>query len=680
MLEGVKTHFLLYLLALVAGATCAVNKNWNTLYSFDDGKIYVHLKNNDLVALNFSITGFDETGQADVTEEQLNIQDGQTVDILTAPPANTSLVLVQNQLYGFNGLADDNNESDGCGEGVLNLIKYDSDANRWDTVTGISYSGVADAGFYQHSMYLSTPDASTVYIYGGVCGANDEVSNRMISFDASTLEFSNITTATKPQSFYGAANLLAPNPQTQLVIGGQSNNGWLNMYQLATWDFTSGWSFRQISNGDDSTDVNSRRFPLALPVFEPLKNSSKEEFANYYNVNEVLLVGGELLDTDSTPLFAKLSTDTNSWTWSEVDTGLNYDEILGGATIFNTFVVINSTDTVNKRDTSDDYTVSLYDVESFARVDSVKENTPIQDSKDSSKSDVTKKAVLGTVLPVLAIAMAATTAIFIKRKRSQSSKDDGNDIDYQFGSYYDQESAFSHRARTKPNALNNDTNSTLDAASIDSWVKKRQQFEEKRSKPLRNSYLASNDTLSSNSSQLTKSLTNDEDEERDTTEMRPIASPLQTNLVNRSVSRLKKSLSMTSAPSTPTLGRNFSSLKKKKSTSTMNYRPDSATPLPENDVHILKSASTTDLNNPRELINDEDSQSDASVDDNMDVQVLVSSKRRSILRIANPDLETISDEIEDKVSNDAVSELNDASNDAEIRQRIPSGEKKLEED
>lgn len=455
------------------------------------------------------------------------------------------------------------------------------------------------------------------------------------------------------------------------------------MYQLATWDFSSGWSFKQVSDAENSTEVNSRRFPLALPIFDPLTNSSNEAFTKFYSVKEVLLIGGELLEANSTPVFAKLSTDTNSWTWNAVDTtGLEYDQILGGVTIFDTFVVINSSRMVDKRDTSNQYTINLYDVNSFKKVENIKDNTASKDSGNVS-SDVTKKAVLGTIIPVFAIAMAITTAIFIKRKRKQTN-DDSNDMDYQFGTFYDQESALNHIAKIKSNTFDNDTSSTLDTASIDSWVKKRQQFDEKRTKTLRNSYLASNETLSSNSSHLTESTDQDHEGLENENTTKPQAAQLQTNLVNKSVSKLKKSFSMSSTPTTPILSHEYGSIKKKKSIGTLNHKPVSTTQLSDDEADVFKSANITDLDTSRENINDEDSESDTSVDDKMDVQVLVSSKRRSVLRVANPDLETINDENEENenLENDhnknAVS--NNVHEDTKIRQRVPSGERTLEDD
>lgn len=645
---------------------------WNTVYSFSDGKIYIQLKNNDLVGLNFSVTGFGNVEQSGYSETELNLEDGQTVSQMSSPPANTTIFLIKDKLYGFNAGGDGGDAKDVCGDGMLQLVKYDTKADSWDSVDGLIFDGVDDGSFYQHATYMTLPGQDTVYVYGGVCEKTNEVSNRLLSFDSSKLQVSNLTTSTKPQPFYGATNLMAPDSQTQLVLGGQSNNGWLNMYQLATWDFDSGWSFRKVTDSsEDAEKINSRKFSSALPIFEPLANNSASTFSDYYRIKEILMIGGELLETDSTPLFAKLTTSSNEWSWTPASADLQYDEILGAATIFNTLVVVNST-TTTKRDSSSKYSVNLYDVNSFESIKSIKDNTKQSSHKSNDDTNVKKKAILGTVLPICAIAMAITAGLFIKKRRNQNSIDNANDMDYQFGNYYDQESVLSHKAKKRSNQLYNDTSSTLDNASIDSWVRKRQEFDTTRAKPLRDSYLASNETLSSNSSSLTKSEKPEPPVETGDLAMdKPLPTPLQTNLVNRSVSRLKKSLSFTNSPGSPIPGHELGSIKRKKSSNTLLGKPTGARILSEGPP-VYDSMDITDLVQTHD--DTDDSDSDASIDDKLDVQVLVSSKRRSVLRVVNPDLQTINDENED--NEDIKYETDDNTQKiAEIRQRIPSGEK-----
>ena len=67
-------------------------------------------------------------------------------------------------------------------------------------------------------------------------------------------------------------------------------------------------------------------------------------------IKQVLMIGGEMDNKQVSPSFAKLSMTTNDWIWNTSGTQyiLAQDEILGAATIFNTLLVINSTDSNNK--------------------------------------------------------------------------------------------------------------------------------------------------------------------------------------------------------------------------------------------------------------------------------------------------------------------------------------------
>lgn len=707
MKKLVKLILLFNILALVLS-----QETWNTLYSLTKGKIYLHLKNNDLISLNFSISGFDDINKYESAE--LDYSNNDRIKTLPSPPDNSSLLLINDNLYAFAGTTT-SHDQDVCGDGVLTLYRFDDSSSSWEKFSkDLNFDSISDASYYQHATYLTTPtNNNTIYIFGGYCDSQGQATDRLLSLDLTTFEFHNISTSTKPQSFYGASNLLAPNPQSQLVIGGESNNGWLNMYQLAEWNFEAGWTSNAISKGDIDS-ISSRKFSLTLPVFSILANNSVSTISDYYNVKEVLLIGGEASSGSASPKFAKLSLDSNDWVWNSVNATLDYDEILGAATIFNTLVIINST-TV-KRD-SQSYTMNLYDVNSFSPVSNLKDNFASLETKASSKdssSSVKKKAILGSVIPICVIAIAAVGTLFFIKRRQRSKVDELESIDYQFGNYYDQQSlskllGIGHRKINSDISKDkfgynhvNDSNSTLDAASIDSWFKKRQEFDEKRLKTLkRNSYLASNETLNepkmsyeipssppfaavSNIEEnpfetllVQKSAEVYDDEEPD----KPLPSPPQVahsrphyhpyhqlsqeedGFVNRSVSKIKKSFSFTNTPP-PSTPRGY--LKSKKSGNLPRTALADQIEGPSDyhtHHHHVKSVDIAYQEDPENY----ESDSIGSLDDKMDVQVLVSSKRRSKLRVVNPDLDDVDEE---------RSEI-DLSN-ASIRKRVPSWERNKE--
>ncbi|CAX40258.1 conserved hypothetical protein [Candida dubliniensis CD36] len=663
----------------------SVNKNWKSLYSYKTGKIYLHLKNNELVSLDFSVTNKNIT----------NYSNNQQINALTAPPPNSTLFLMEDELYALIAVSSGN--KDLCGNGQLSIIKYKDD-NTWASESDIklNFDDIIDASFYQYQTVLTSSNSNhTIYIYGGECSESKYISNRLLSLNINTGKVSNISTSTKPQPFYGASNILAPNPQEQLIIGGKSNQGWLNMYQLATWNFNSGWSFQEVernSGNSGSSVVNSRTFPLLLPVFDPVLNESLID--DTLTIKQVLMIGGEMDNKQAEPTFAKLSMTTNAWIWNTTDTKYNLpeDEILGAATIFNTLLVINSTDSNNKRDNS--YHINLYDADSFKPVETLKENTANilkGPNSRSSHQNTTVKIVLGTVLPILSLAIIAGLFILFFLRRNNKRKlelqqQQYNEIDYKYGYLNPPPSTlkpFYHH--------DNDSNSTLSGASIDSWMKKRQDYDKRR---LRNSYLASNDTLNmvddedsnSNSSSHYDDYSRIHGENRE--EEKDLGEGKNPHLVLSKPSRPrlhpKKAFSFTKSPPQTPVGK-IKRLQSTRLTSSEHL-------IPGNHKNELES----DVEGNYEHNGIVDSEA-TSLDDRMDVQVLVSSKRRSILRVVNPDAQSVHDNCLDRsdviredcdsdeafsqvldshferIMNESDTEENECSNKL-LRQRVISGQ------
>ena len=662
-----------------------VNKNWKSLYSYKTGKIYLHLKNNELVSLDFSVTNKNIT----------NYSNNQQINALTAPPPNSTLFLMEDELYALIAVSSGN--KDLCGNGQLSIIKYKDD-NTWASESDIklNFDDIIDASFYQYQTVLTSSNSNhTIYIYGGECSESKYISNRLLSLNLNTGKVSNISTSTKPQPFYGASNILAPNPQEQLIIGGKLNQGWLNMYQLATWNFNSGWSFQEVernSGNSGSSVVNSRTFPLLLPVFDPVLNESLID--DTLTIKQVLMIGGEMDNKQAEPTFAKLSMTTNAWIWNTTDTKYNLpdDEILGAATIFNTLLVINSTDSNNKRDNS--YHINLYDADSFKPVETLKENTANILKGPNSKSshqNTTVKIVLGTVLPILSLAIIAGLFILFFLRRNNKRKlelqqQQYNEIDYKYGYLNPPPSTlkpFYHH--------DNDSNSTLSGASIDSWMKKRQDYDKRR---LRNSYLASNDTLNmvddedsnSNSSSHYDDYSRIHGENKE--EEKDLGEGKNPHLVLSKPSRPrlhpKKAFSFTKSPPQTPVGK-IKRLQSTRLTSSEHL-------IPGNHKNELES----DVEGHYEHNGIVDSEA-TSLDDRMDVQVLVSSKRRSILRVVNPDAQSVHDNCLDRsdviredcdsdeafsqvlgshferIMNESDTEENECSNKL-LRQRVISGQ------
>lgn len=585
-----------------------VHASWNTFYSFLDGKVYLQLTNNDLVALNFSITGFDSISGGYLLSE-INLQDGQSVSLLTGPPTNSLVFLYDSTLYAFAGSTDTTSDYDVCGDGVFQLVQYDSASDSWVSLAdNMTFSDVADVSFYQDSAYLVSPLSSSIYIYGGRCSSSGTVTNRLLSFDMDTKSFANITTSTKPAAFYGAASLWAPNPQNSLVIGGKAAQGWLSMSQLAEWNFDLGWLSQTVSS--NSSLVLLRINALALPVFEPLSDSSTATFVKSYQPSAVVVVGGDLSALAS-PQWAKLALNSNEWTWSSLDTSIDVADVLGAAVIFDTLVVINLTSV--KRDGASAYLVSLYDLlDNFAAVLDVRSSTQNSTSTTSTGTTTTTKVLVGTLVPLAAIAVVVAAGFMWWKRKLQ--KDEPGSIlepdDYQLGHFRTaSEQPYSLLGANPLNYIHdNDSASTLDAASMDSWVRKRQEYDAKRFRTLkRHSFLALNETLNSHLevSDEPPALPSPPQPEMVEVDM---GSPNDERAVPPRVSVLCKSFSYSHTPPALPMLRKKSRL----------------------DPGFLDAG---DLGHTPEYVE----VSDESCDEDMDVQVLVSSKRKLVLRVVNPD-------------------------------------------
>lgn len=597
---------------------------WSTHYSFDDGRIYLRLLNNDLVALNFSVTGFSDLAQNYLLSD-VNLANDQSVSTLALPPVNSSLFVHGTTLYAMTA-STKSDKLDVCGNGILLLVKYDLGLDSWVSATdSLTFLGVSDTLFYQSASYFLSPTDSTVYIYGGQCERTGTASSRMISLDMSTFAVLNISTSAQPQAFYGAASLWAPGPGQTLIVGGNSNLGWLSMLQLAQWSFSSGWLSQDVSG-----DVSSRVDALVLPVFGPVANSS--EFLLSYRVLEVIMMGGKGRGQLQGEM-AKVSLNGNLWVWEDVESKIEVLDILGGAIIFDTLVTVKSLDIsgsqvrrdmsgspVSKRATPQ-YSVNLWSVSgNFSTVNTVKENTSTKlDLSSSSSSSAAAKATkiaVGTLVPVAALAIASAVGIFLYKKRKDLTNDsEVHTIDYQLGHFRTAlDRSYSVLVPEKLYAHGNDLALTLDGASLDSWVKKRQEYDSRRLRLQRNSFMASTETLNQH---LLES-----DSPRNSSE---VETEKSLDIVD-----LAESTSHPETAESPALPIRVQKLQK-----SFSY-----TQTPPQLPSLLKTTrldpgyiDVAELGITHENIDD----SEESCDDSMDVQVLVSSKRKLVLRVMNPD-------------------------------------------
>lgn len=447
----------------------AVATAWLTLYSYNAGKAYLELTSHEVVKLDFDVLG--------KFEKDSSYNTGDAIKPIAQAPANGTYFVLGDALHTLYGDTD----------GMLAVARYDDNNDEWSVIKDIDASHISDTRYFANCSVLTVPsDNQTTYIYGGDI-PNSGVLDRLLSLDFQDLKFSNISTATQPQPFLGAAQVLAPNPQTNLVIGGELTQGWLNMYQIATWDFLAGWLFRQVELLNSTIEL--RRGALALPVFGKV---DPRNVLTDLQILQVVLLGGDIANRPAKPSVARLQLDQNLWQWNTYDEDIL--EFVGAATIFNTLVTVN--------DTALGYKLHLYDAVSLKLVSSVKDNfrDKVDDASKAQKKVLTQtKAILGTVVPIAALLLMGIAGMVIYRhhRKHKDSQKLENDVDSYDFDYYDKpENPFILERHLTQLTLGEGN----DDALFSLWMRKRQQYEalqqgQNQNGKLRNLYLASNDTL-----------------------------------------------------------------------------------------------------------------------------------------------------------------------------------------
>ncbi|ODV93714.1 hypothetical protein PACTADRAFT_77229 [Pachysolen tannophilus NRRL Y-2460] len=641
------------------------------LYSYENTTVYIRLSNNDFVSLSFN-------------DKFTN--DSQVTDILASPPSNGSLVIANNQLYAFYETEKED----------IGLQKYDSDEDIWYSLS-LSNESVP---FYQYSNYLTTlDDDDIIFIYGGISPSNSsDITSRLLAFDVTTLTFQNFSTSVTPTNFYGASNLLV-NYETQIIVGGQSTYGWVSLEQLALWQYET-WSFKTMTASN--TTINSRRFSSLLPIFNTkdanylVENSQESSFA----INSVMMVGGEVIDELATPNFVKLnmSSTSSSWNWESMDSyvpsNLNLSEILGSCIIYDTLITItnsssDSSSTKKKRSDSN-YKINLFDVsadmESISSVD--------YKQKNSHKTLVITLSTVLTIVPILLISAGICYYIFVYKKKKHISSDADNFDIMEFYNTLSQKPSMSSHGRGGGGAAgigrHNKFNSLgeSDNLSIESWSRKREEYEnniahmQKKKRPLAElpnlpttttaataaaaapsasaaSRTASNQVRTSMRIDTSSAPATPQQPHTPSFIRRSLSSTFSTiqNSIRRNSTFMSTPFSIREEDTTSSNGNERFSCLSEKSRSTLHLIYENGSIVDGNrkeminDSRSVLTTSTyfepepthlhdrfTDLTHsqPRE-VNDE-IEDDDEIED-IDVQILVSSKRRSKLRVMNPDLQ-----------------------------------------
>lgn len=638
-------HIIFSLLFLFI-AQAAPSAAWSTLYSSSYDFAYLHLSNNAVL--------------------RILADNANNPESLPDPPANSSLVLTKdNTLLAFSGTSF-------CSP--IQVSKYSAADNAW---TDISESLTNQPNYLAQSVYISSPDSELVYVYGGrnltdSCSiayvpdpstiydpqANYLVSNQIKVLNTTSLNFQIVQTASSPTAMF-AAGVLRLSSTSSLLVGGKAQNGWIGLNQLALWQYSS-WAFISTSN---SARVDSRTNPLVLPLKSPAGSTM-----NGFRGNATLVIGGSVNNHLSIPFMAGLTlSESTGWTWNE---SLNQsivqspESILGAVAFENTLITIDNKSNTKKR--AVDYGLTFIDTRNWEQVSGF---TPSNNAADTAVDSPTTstlhtvatvtttstatavatdsgssissggKIALSTVLPLSAFALLTIGGVFFYRKRKREEDTLPAPRPLVLSPYFGSASTFEN------NILDGENRRT---DSIKSWTEKRrmyeqhelQQFEQSQpyGHPYRQPYMALSDPDQTGPSN-TKDLgiisigegVNDfenpfytiQDDQIEPPEAPPVAHPSKP--VRTSTMR-----TVSGTIASYLLGR-------KMSTATDKTRPTSvASNYPVPATPVVPSA------HPHADYDDEYDDDQDKFFEGRDVQVLVSSKRRTRLRVTNPDPDTLS--------------------------------------
>ncbi|CDR47897.1 CYFA0S39e00276g1_1 [Cyberlindnera fabianii] len=596
-----------------------VHATWDTLVSPSTKKAYLKLSTNDLIEVDF-------------LDKFTSGQSVTTSSLIDAPTkGNYSLALANGQLYAFFQDSDDE---------MMNILEL-NDNNEWDTLTFDTTLSQNTTQFYTDSTLMTSYDSKSgkelIYIYGG--RQSNSITNRLLELNPTKKTLQSVMTSVAPTSFYGASNaILDINAKANILIGGKASSGWVSMFQIALWEYGS-WTFKTVKSAEFS--VNSRINPLVIPVFS---NDSA-------NADSMVVIGGELGNNWASPYVLRLNM-TDEWKWQNITGKGDFKPktCIGAVVVDDTLISISKGSASNKRDGTG-YQLNLYDVKNFdttksfslsisssvpttssASSSSKESSTSSQKSSQTSANSIsshttsvvaaTTSAVasasttavshnsgsskstiaIATVVPIVAIALIAIIAFFLWKR-------------YIRGSHYVNDSDSS----SSTTAYSDEYFKAMvsDQASITSWNYKRDEYTRK---------LTTTPTLQKRQSVDAFTF-------EGTT---PVSTPQQVHHLHQTASALPFMKGLYSRPS-PARTRTRAS--------GPFANPEDYEDMQDQMYSQYNNQSKASLRSGSGVADDEENKIDEFLGER-DVQVLVSSKRRSKLRITNPDLADLDEDVE----------------------------------
>lgn len=471
----------------------------STIYDYNNRTLYIYLQNKDSMDLNYYGNSLNKIFKIPFDSKYSS---GDIINSTIASPPNDScnIMVIISKLYALCP-SSNNNENNN-----LQVNEYVPNSNSWSNIhlnSSIQY--------FDDSTYLFTDsDTTGIYIFSGLTqSANNSISNRMIRLDTLSWTISNATSQVQPSPFYKSTTLKI-NSNTQALFGGiTSNDNMVSMNEIPVWQYNS-WAERPV-NISSNIKIEERVNSLVLPVFSDSNDYSYNQTLTNFEVSSVFMMGGiNNNKTYANPKFASLNVSTNIWEWNDLSNNLliannnnteilSLDSIIAAGMIYDTLITIsNSTSTtnsLNKRSIDTDYyKIQLYNSSSLLSIDSIdytyKNKPPTVIIVSHSSKNLT--IALSVIIPILVIIILTCFGIWLYKRYKNKKEEERNEkeireiVDFYehqhkqlsqqtFSSYdSDYKSAGSDYDFENINYTDNDD------VSLNSWRKKRQEFEQQK--------------------------------------------------------------------------------------------------------------------------------------------------------------------------------------------------------
>lgn len=613
-------------------------QQWDTAYSPLYPDAFLKLSNNEILQIS--------------NNQSYNY--GDSITNIISPPTsqNYSITVANGDLYAFYKGSVKSNYS-------ISISLFNVNSSKWE---GIQYNTTLSKNsnyqYFEESTVMSSPDEDnydSIYIYGG--RSNNTISNRILQFNPYTRTLNSIITSVSPTGFYGSANAIIDSKGTSnLLIGGKASSGWVSMFQIALWEYKS-WTFKTVSSS--SLSINSRINPLVLSIFK----------GDDSDASSVLVLGGVLGNKLASPYVLNLNL-TDDWKWQDwtKSTDLNVNNILGAVAFNSTLFTVQHK---NNKKRGNEYTLNLFSVDTLLKVD--KFDSSYQDSQSSkgeesssssqdsssessslsstlsassssissevfqssSSSQISSSSLLSVssptgnvttkhsnaqvivpavVVPIIGVALISILCFFFYKKYFQNDDTD---------SISDSDSDLQPDIYKEVNQIDNQ--------SISSWNQKRDEYERRRysqqRSPIKTATTPTSKTTPTHSQQRSPTRQS-------------------TDFTFDNTNNIAKKIIKFSHHSKPSLQQHRSHwpfanpedyADKQELSPTSNHANRSR-------VSLISSKGDTASSRSDEVLQSHDDEEEHQIDEflgNRDVQVLVSSRRRSKLRITNPDIESL---------------------------------------